>query len=63
MQTENGTATHFHTCPLCEATCGLEINLQRLRRNRNIRLASGNCTMSTVYPSAPRRGVEADIVR
>ena len=25
MQTENGTATHFHTCPLCEANCNLKL--------------------------------------
>ncbi len=25
MHAENGTATHFHTCPLCEANCNLAI--------------------------------------
>jgi anaerobic selenocysteine-containing dehydrogenase len=34
------TTTHFHTCPLCEATCGLEITMdgdrvQRIRGDRD----------------------------
>src|SRR5262249_21526731 len=27
MNTTTGTTTHFTTCPLCEATCGLEITI------------------------------------
>jgi anaerobic selenocysteine-containing dehydrogenase len=26
MHAENGTATHHHTCPLCEANCNLSIS-------------------------------------
>ena len=31
------TVTHFRTCPLCEATCGLEITMTRRRRSARIR--------------------------
>jgi anaerobic selenocysteine-containing dehydrogenase len=37
---DNGDTVHFHTCPLCEATCGLEITTRgnevvRIRGDRD----------------------------
>ena len=32
----SGTDVHFRTCPLCEATCGLEITVTE-GRNRQVR--------------------------
>src|SRR4051794_25090832 len=28
-EAQDGTTTHYRTCPLCEATCGLEITMRR----------------------------------
>lgn len=44
---------------LCHPTCGLEINLQRLRRNRNIRVV----TMAEVIAVAGQRGGYTATVR
>jgi anaerobic selenocysteine-containing dehydrogenase len=59
--TENGTRVDYRTCPLCEATCGLELHLQ----GREIRLVRGDrddvfshgylCPKGTAL-----RGLEAD---
>ena len=51
--------THYRTCPLCEATCGLEVDARR-RRRRSGRSAATTRTSSATASSARRaRGSKA----
>ena len=46
-----GMATHIHTCPLCEATCGLRIETD----NGDIKSIRGDTRMSSAAASSARR--------